>query len=472
MRLSILIVLIAFLAPLHAQETELTLQQCLDLAYENNLELLRGSNAVRTAETNLKESKFSRLPNLNFSSGASIFSGRVVDPTTNDFITESFISNDLSFNSNVMLYNGGRINQQIAAAKLDEQIAQKNLEAARDNVGLLVINTFLNVVLAQENLVNQENLKAITEDQYRRLRKQVTAGTRPRNDLLNLEVQLAQNDQSVVQSQNDLGLAKLQLLQLIRWEGSPNVTVVAPSVDAVNLTGLEAYSFDAVYAAALQTMPGIQVAELNQERAQKSTKIAKTGYYPSLTASALLNTRFSDAAVTPVFDNVWVPLPLRLNGQDVNVEIEQQVPVSFEDVSLVDQYDQNLGYGVGLNLNIPLFNRWSNKANVQRAKIQEDQAQLDTDIAKDNLKIDIQNALASARAARTNYDAALKTATLTEAVFENNSSAYDVGGVSIFELNQSQLNYDNAQRSVLTSKYNYIFRLKVLDFYLGRNLNF
>ena len=156
----------------------------------------------------------------------------------------------------------------------------------------------------------------------------------------------------------------------------------------------------------------------------------------------------------------------------MQVELLQPVPVDAGEVSLNDQWDQNLGYGVGVILNIPLFNRWTNISNVQRAKIQKDNADLDIQVARDNLKIDIQNALASARAARSNYEAAMRTLEASRASFDQVRAAYEVGGSNGFELSQARTNFTNAQRSVSSSKYNYLFRVKVLDFYLGRKLNF
>jgi len=442
------------------------------MAFEKNLDLSLGENEIASAAVNLKESKFSRLPNLNLNSSGSYFSGRAIDPTTNDFITENFLSNDVSLSSGVMIYNGGRINQQIKQDKINQKIADSRYEMTRDNIGLLVINQFLNIVLSQENLDNQKNLLQLSQDQNTRLKNQVDAGSRPRNELLNLEVQIAQDQQSVVQLENELALNKIQLAQSIRWEGDPNYTLVSPPIENITGESMDQYSFDVVYAAALKTMPSIAVAELSKKRAEGQIKLAKSGYMPTLSGSLFLNTRYSDAAQTFDFETEWTPFPLRIDGQLSNAEIARLIPTNGKKIGLIDQWDQNLGYGVGLNLSVPIFSRWANTANVQRAKIQDENADIEITRATDNLKMDIQNALASARAARANFEAASRTLDLSKNAFENNSKAYDIGSTNSFELNQSRINFENAQRSVVSSKYNYLFRIKVLDFYLGRKINF
>jgi outer membrane protein len=454
------------------QQYELTLEDCLQLAFENNLDLKRSLNDVKTAQVGLKESKFARLPNLNLQGGGNFFSGRVVDPTTNSFITENFLSNEVTATSSVTLFNGGRINKQITQSKLDKEIALTRKELTRDNLGLSVINAFLNVVLAQENLSNAEALLEVSQAQRAQLKQQVDVGSRAPNELLNLDVQIAQDEQNVINLINERDFNLLQLRQLIRWEGTEDIVLVPPPFQIIREDALDLYSFDVVYQAALTTMPSIQLAELNEDRADVQIDLAKTGFYPSLTMTGLLNTRYSDAARAFSFEDRYVPVNLRINGQEVDVEIEQSVPTGTSEVPLVDQWDQNLGYGVGVNLNIPIFNRWTNMSNVQRAKIQKDNADLDIQAARDNLKIDIQNALASARAARSNFEAAKRTLDATRASFDQIREAYEVGGSNAFELSQARTNFNNAQRSVSSSKYNYVFRVKVLDFYLGRNLNF
>ena len=279
-----------------AQQYELTLEDCLQLAFENNLDLKRSQNDVKTADVNLKESKFARLPNLNLQGGGNFFSGRVVDPTTNSFITENFLSNEVNATSSVTLFNGGRINKQITQSKLDKEIALTRKELTRDNLGLSVINAFLNVVLAQENLSNAEALLEVSEAQRSQLKQQVDVGTRAPNELLNLDVQIAQDEQNVINLINERDFNLLQLRQLIRWEGTEDIVLVPPPLQIISEDALDMYSFDVVYQAALTTMPSIQLAELNEDRADVQIDLAKTGFYPSLTMTGLLNTRYSDAA--------------------------------------------------------------------------------------------------------------------------------------------------------------------------------
>lgn len=472
MRLYIFLFVCFFTSHASGQSTTLTLEDCLRMAFENNLDIRQSGYDFETAKVNLLESKFARLPNLNFSAGGSVFSGRVVDPTTNDFITESFISNDIALNSNIIIYNGGRLNAQVKASKINKDIAAQQAEAVRDNVGLQVINTFLNVVLAQENLANNRSMAELTDSQLEQLKIQVDAGTRPANDLLNLEVQRAQDEQNIIATQNELEIGLLQLKQLLRYEGDADLILEAPELDMTLMAMGDDYNFQQVYAAALETMPAIKAAELGSEAALTQEKMARSGLLPSLSANALLNTRYSDAAQNFSVDTVWQPIPFRLNGQMANVELLQFVPTSDGTIPLQDQWDQNLGYGVGLNLSVPLFNRWTARSSIQRAKIEKESADLRLEQARDNLKLDIQNALASARAAYSNYQAAQRTLQLSQTAFENSSNSYEVGAVNVFDLNQARLNFDNAQRSVLSSKYNYIFRIKVLDFYLGRKINF
>lgn len=471
MRPLIFIGLLFFTFQCNAQ-VALTLQECINLAYQNNLDLKSSQLNVAFSEIDLQSSKMARLPNLNGQIGASYFAGRGIDPTTNDFITETFLSNDMALNSSVTLFSGGRIHHQIHQDRLELAASQELFEQAMDDVGLQVVLSFLNVLLGQETVENARSQMEITSGQLADLEKLIDAGVRAQNDRLDLDAQLSLGEQNLIIAQNQLTMDLLTLKQAIRWESDENITVVVPDLSAFDVPSVETFDLEELHNIAMQSQHVVEASEINLEQSTIGLKVAKSSIYPTLTASFGLNTRYSDAARAFDSEFQWIPIPTRIDGQSADLEILQAVSTNPRSVSLSDQWNQNFGYGGGITLSVPIFNRGSTHNNIQRSKLAISQAEIDLERTKDQLKRDVENAYVTAQNSEKTFFATQKSLKATEAVLENTTKRYNVGSATNLELTTARINFENAQRDHTTARYNYIFSVKVLDYYLGKELKF
>lgn len=471
MRFLTLLIFFGLFGAIHAQNA-LTLEDCIRLARERNLELQSSQLNVQQAKTNLEEAKASRLPNLNAQTGISYYAGRGIDPTTNDFITETFLSNDVGLNSSVTLFNAGRINHQIKQNQIGLQQSQAQQQQTENDIGLNVVMAFLNIISDQEALNNARSQLEITQKQLDDLKRLIDAGTRAPNDRFDVEVQVRQAEQNVIARENQLRLDYLQLEQFIRWEEDYPLEIVVPDLTQFEDLTLAEYTVQDLFQQAQLTQPIIKAQELGVAQSEIGIRLAKTAYYPSLTANFGLTTRYSDAAREIVTDQQYQSLDVRFNNMPATIEILQEVPVAINDISLLNQWDQNFNYGGGVTLSIPIFNRLATKSSVQRSKVNYELAKIDLERTRDQLKRDVENAFVSAVNAEKSWQATQKSLEATEAAFENMQKRYGVGNATNLELTTSRLNFENAQRDELTARYTFIFNVKVLDFYIGKALKF
>ncbi|NNF35995.1 MAG: TolC family protein [Saprospiraceae bacterium] len=451
---------------INAQD-EWTLEQCIERALDQDLTIRDAELSIDNATINQKTSRQARYPSLNGGTNAFWNFGRTIDPTSNEFITTTFFSNGLSLNSGVTLYSGGRIKNTIKQSDLDYQAAQKDYDQSLNDISLQVASAFLNVLFARENLENANKQLEITQEQLRQIELLIESGSRPENERLDIEAQIATREQAVVNNQNTLDIAMLGLKQLLRFSPDYNMALAAPpSVDI--FTDPNLISFKEIYESSLKTQKSIEASELRVQSSEIGIKIAKSSLYPTLTFGGSLQTNYSNQGrrivgfetfrqTQDVFiDNTRVTI-----GQDVDVPIVEKNPY-------LDQVDENLSYGFGFNMNIPIYNNYQNKASVERAKIGAIRAQNTLEIVKDNLKNTVQQALADARAAKKSLEAAEKNQVAQQAAYDNAIKRYELGAINTFDLTTIQNQLEQAEINLIISRYDYLFRTKVLDFYLGR----
>ena len=470
MRLSTAIILTLGAMTVAEAQVVLNLEQCLDMARSNNLEIKKGEMNASMAEIAVKESRFSRMPNLNGQVNATYYSGKAIDPTTNAFITENFLGNDIALGGGVTIYAGGRINNQIKSDQLGLEIAQAQNAQLSNDIGLMVVNAYLGVLAGQENVKNARAQLAISLEQREDVAKMIEAGVRAKNDILDLEVQVINDEQNLVLAENDLNLQIIDLKQIIRYDGDEAISVERPQLQILDENIVDRYSVDMMYQHAVRNLPGMWASELAVAQSEVGLKLSQSAYFPTISANFSLNTRYSDAAQSFTLEDQWIPLSLRINNMNADVEVLNEVPTNFQDISISDQWDQNLGYGGGLTMTVPIFNRMSVQSNVQRARLNLEQSALFLDEAKDQLRRDLENALVVAKNAEKAWQASVKSLEATRAAYDNTRKRFNVGNASNLELSTAKLLFENAQRLETTNKYTYIFRIKVLDFYLGRDL--
>lgn len=416
------------------------LQTAVDIAVQNNLTLKRTELNQQIIEADLLQSKGARYPSLTTGSSYGVRWGRSINPVTNLFENNRIGNVNFQASSNAPIFQGMRINNSIAQSKADLEAGYYNLEATKNDIILTVINNFINVVFNREQVKIAENQLGTTTEQMTRTKKLVDAGSLPMSDYLDLQSQNATNQLEVINAQNSYRSAKLTLAQSMQIPFTEDFSVIEPEFEMEE--GLMASETSAeIYETAVNIMPEIKAAEANVLSAEYQEKIAKGAFYPTLGVGANVFTNYVDQ--------------VRGNPRD----------------AFGEQFNDNLSQALSFQLSIPIFSNFSNKAGLQRARAQKSIQDVAASEAKNQLRMDIETAYNSALAADLSYKASLTRVSSLEETFRIAQQRFDLGAINSVDFQVAQNNLFNAQADLLNAKYTYIFRVKVLDFYLGNPIN-
>jgi len=444
-----------------------TLEECISRAVEMNIQMQNLNNAVAGSMIDIKQAKNSQFPSLSVSTNLGLNFGRTIDPTRNEFITQTFLSNGLSVNSGVVLFNGFRIRNTIQQTYLNSSAIQKDKEQLERDLALNVATAYLNILFARENLKVVRLQMDQTQQQRQLLERLIAAGTRAPNDIYDLESQLAQNEQNVVIAQNNLESALLLLRQLIRLDPSMPLDIEAPPI-TIDDAAYALVNYDELFSSAKLFQKNLQAAELRIRAAELSRKIAAAGHFPTIGTGFNIASNYSNRFQQIAgFEETVINQDILFQGQEVTIGFKQNIPY-FEPAPYTRQIRDNMFYGVGISLNMPIYNNYAVRAAKQRAALGVLNAKNNMETQMDNLRTSVLQALNESRASRSRYDAAIKNFTAQKNLYENTSKRFEAGSSNSFELARVKSLYEAADLSVLTAKYDYFFRLKILDFYLGR----
>ncbi len=459
---------------------EWTLQECIDYALENNLNVQRTRLTVQTSDISLQQSRMALLPNANATGNFGWNWGRSIDPTTNLFVENQRIAaSNGTISSTIPVFNGFNLRNTIKQNQMAFEASQKDLERTQNDVIFNVITFYTNVLFNRELLENARKQLNSTEQQVEQTSKQVDAGALPKANLLDLLAQKATNELNMVNAENNYKLSKIQLKQVLLLPPESDVDIVVPEINVeenvLDVTALE------VYEIALNNMPEIQSANLNQKSADWGVKAARGNLYPSLSLSGGMTTRYSDAtADLPRFvpdggepTTALEPVGF-VEGTNQVVLDEVEIPSGsvVQGYSFGDQVDDNLSRFVQFNVSIPIFNGFQARAGIQRAIINQEQAGIDLKDAKYQLWQTIEQAYNDVVAASKSYTASLKQVEAREESFRVTKQRYDFGAVNFVDYQIAENDLFQAQSDLLRAKYDYIFKLKILDFYQGKPLEF
>ncbi len=463
---SLLFLLFAFVS--QAQE-EWSLLRCIEHAIENNLTIKQAEINVDFAKIDETQSKHNRYPNLNFGSSLNSNFGRSTDPITNTNITQNFISNNLSLSSGVTIFNGFRIANSIKKSAIDTKASEYDLQQSKRDISLNVANSYLNVLFADENLAIAQSQLSTSQEQLIQTQRLIDAGVRPENESLDILAQIANNEQIVIGAENSKEIALLGLKQLLRLDPDVSMILTAPS-DINVVSDPDVLTFNEVYNSAIQAQYSIKAADLRVESAHMNEKISKAGLMPNLSFGASIGSNYSNRGMSVEFLTERVGQIIFINGIEAEIETDQEIPI-FSDNPYFNQLDENLSYGFGLSLNYPIYNNLSNKLGVERAKLNIINAQNLSEQARDGLKTTVQQALADAKASKRKLNAAEKSVKAQQASFNNAEKKFNAGTINTFEYVSIKNALLEAEVNAVLSKYEYLFAMKVLDFYMGKPIN-
>ena len=456
-----------------AQETW-SLEKCIEYAQQNSLAIKSAKYTIEDAQLSEKQARLQRMPGVSGRGSFGQQFGRTVDPTTNAFNNQRIGFSSLGVDANVTLFDGGRIHNQVKQSEIDVQAARISELVQTNDLALNIANSYLQILNAQEQLENAKIRKTLSQEQLNRTDKLIDAGTLPANDRLDILAQLARNDQQIIQASNSVEINYLNLYQLLELQIGKEFIVQKPEVVIPDSDDLEAIAFQKIYETALTTQPQIKLDELRVQSAEVNVNLAKANMYPSLTLFGGLSTNWSSAARQFNLDNAIFDFgdanPVLVNGLPANVAQLELANSPFDNISYFDQLDQNFGQNIGLSLNIPIYSRGQNKVAVERAQLGILNAGVTAQRNRQALKTEVQTAIANARAAKQNLEAAQKTVEANTRAYENSQKRFDLGSINTFDLTTAKNNLDTSEVDVVVAKYEYLFRLKIVDYYLGKEI--
>lgn len=452
-----------------AQQKKWSLKECVEYALKNNIQIKLTDLDVQTAAVAKSDARMAFLPTVNGQGSHSWNIGLNQNITTGLLENQTVQFTSIGANAGIDIYKGLQNQNQFSRARLAAVAAQYQLTKMKEDVALNVANAYLQILFNKENLKVQEQQLAYDQGQLDRTQQLVDAGSVPQGDLLDVQATVATDNQNKIVAQNALLISKLSLAQMMQLEDFQNFDTDDSDYPA-DETGILLKNAGEIYEKARETRTEIKLAETNVGVAEKDLKIARGAYQPSLMGFYSFTTRAAYAdRVVGYEQSVSNPTSVIgfVDGTNQAVLQNNFVPILGKRLPLWDQFDQNKGHSFGLSLNVPIFNGLATRNNVERAKIALDRTRITLEQQKLDLEQNVYKAFTDAQGAWNAYEAAKTTLKAREQSKEYARERYEVGLINVFDYNQVQTQFVTAQSELLRTKYDFIFKVKILEFYFG-----
>ena len=422
-----------------------TLEECVNYAVENNLQVIQNSYNKKLQDNSLLVAKRQYLPSVSgsISNNASFGQGIDVFGTTNR--NDNF-SNRSSVGGDILLYNNGRLEKSIRKTEFDVEASQFDIDKIKNDISLQIAQQYLSILLNREITKISESALDNADRLYKRAKITTEVGTTPQTILAEAEAALARENLNVKTAQINTERSLFALAMLLQLPDYKNFDVQNVNIQ----TEIEAplFSADQILDKAFENQPQIKSAESRIRSAEAQTEITQTAFWPTISANAGLGTSYFNSLVTDYA------------GRDVNGN-------PIKESGFFKQYKNNFGQQVGLTANIPIFNKGITRLNVEQAKINEDIAKNFLLQQKQQVLQNVQQAQFDAESNYQSYIAASQAEKSSKLALDFAEKSYNAGKTTIYDLNIARNNFANAQGSVAQAKYNYLFSLKLLNFYAG-----
>ncbi|WP_461131365.1 TolC family protein [Spirosoma aerophilum] len=455
--------------------TRLNLQQCIEIAQQNNIQIRQGRLTIANSDLQLRQSRLNQLPTAVFQGNQSINGGRSINPQSNEFVQQTINSSSFQLNTSATLYNGGVLRSTIKQNEVALQAGQQELTATQNNVSLTVAQNYLNVLTGTEQLAVAQRQADVTRAQLERTQRLVTAGSAPEGNLYELRATLASNEVDIVTAQNTLDLAKVALLQAMNVPINQDFDVEQISVPD---PGLDPYTatVQQLYDVASTNLPEVKGADLRVKSATLGVQVAKGGLYPTLSLNGNLSTIYSSAASTAVPNGQSTPQTIGFITDPVTgtqIPITTSVPgYDRSGISYGNQLSNNFSQSVSLFLRVPIFQGNLSRNRITTAKIQQQNAELTALNTRLTLRQQIETAYTQVRAGANRYRATQAQVASLERAFQMAESRLNAGAINATDYSIAKTNLDRARASLVQAKYDYVFRIKILDYYQNKPLSF
>ncbi len=438
----IIIILLSVPAGVIAQDTTQshmpalwTLQACIEYAKENNIQVRTERLGTHSAEEDLLESKASRLPDLTGSATQNVVHNNNANPVVGGFQSQSNLSGNYGVSSDMVLYNGGYINNDIKSKQLSVQLANLSVAETENNITLSITQAFLNILLAQENIKSLTNVLSTSQLQLQQGQHQFDAGALSKLQLVQLQAQVATDEYDVVNAQNNLRSDIVTLKQLLQLPTSYHLQVVAP--DSVIVPEREA-PLEQTQQLAQNTRPEVKYDQINALIAQTELEKLKAATRPTVSIGAGLSTGYSDNQSSKYFS----------------------------------QLNNNFYQSLGLNVSVPILNRRVNKTNINKQKIVIEQSQLALQNTQMVLNQQVEQAYINLQNAQAQYSAADTELQANKESYDITNQQMQLGAINLVQLQQEKTLYLQSLQAYLQAKYTAVLYDKIYNFYAGTPVSF
>ena len=476
---SFILVFTLFIAHQSFAQQVWNLESVVRYAMVNNIGVKLSEIQAKNAALTHGQSKLALYPNANLNISPGISSGNNQDPTTFSRVTQTFLNTGLQFQTSADLFNWYSKRNQILSNEWELKAATANVGKVAYDIALAAANAYLQILLALE----QQKITGIqieqTSAQLANTQKLVDAGSLPYLNLTQLEAQLALDSSNYITAKGNVSQSLLNLKGFLSIDASENFEVETPPVSSIPLEPIAELQPEDVYDLALSNQPLQQFNDLKLKAASYATAAAKGRLYPTISMFGGLSTNYLAFQKRPIFSqtiNGFSNTPLQVDVNGTNYTVKQPIFVPGARLGFIrpdavfTQFSDNFRQNLGLNISIPIFNGGAAKTNHKRSQLNEEGLQMQK--RQDNLKLkqDIYAAYTAAVIALEKFNASKKTVTSSQATLDFAKKRFDVGVLGSFDLITTQNNLLRAKLEYTINEFDYIFKMKVLEFYRGQGL--
>jgi len=418
----------------HAQPEQWTLTDCIGYALEQNIQVRKADVSVSLGELNLQQAKDNMLPSLSASLGENLGLQRMTG-STGEVSWDGSSRTSASLSSGLTLFNGFQLRNRVRLAALDQRSLQYSADQTRESVSLSIMSGYLQVLYAEEQVANSRNQAEATREELALAGERMSLGAISNSDYLQVKTQLASEEATLATAENNLKMARLNLMQLMEYPVDESFETARPDIDAV-ISSIPIADASAVYEEALRVKPQVQIATLNRESAALDLEIARGGFFPSVSVNAGMSTGFTQVA-----------------------EMGSQLKNGFSP-------------SLGLTASIPIFRNNQNRVAVSRAQYGITIAELDELNTRNQLRKEVEQAVLDTESARLSYLAALNRYEASLETYSVSEEKFKLGAMNSVDFLIQKTNLTAAESNLLQAKYEMVYSHKIIDFYRGVPLSF
>ncbi|MEO7961471.1 MAG: TolC family protein [Ginsengibacter sp.] len=478
MKINLLLCLCLSVSISQAQD-KWSLQRCVQYALDSNISIKQQEIQADLSAITYKQSKLSRLPSVNFSNNEGYRFGKSQNPSTGILESQNFFQIGMNLQSSVDIFNWFSKKNTILANEWSLMAAKAGTEKLKNDISLTVANAYLQVLLARE----QEEIASVqiqqTAAQLDIVQKQVSAGALPELNAVELEAQLANDSANYISSKGSVQQAKYVLKSYMNLDAAAPFEVEEPPADKIPLEPIESLQPQNVYTLALANLPQQRVNDFNIKAATSNSAAARGLLYPTISAYGGLNTNYGYFR-SPVYDQLltgYSPSGLVINdGMGGFIDVQRPLFTNggrkgyITSDALGTQFSNNFGQSIGISISLPIFNGWQAKANYERTKLNIRTLEYQRDLDNQTLKQDIYQAYNAAIVALEKFNSSAKSVDAAQRTYDFAIKRFDIGMLGTFELVTDQNNLFRAKLQYVLNQFDYVFKMKVLEFYKGEGI--